>query len=293
MIPRFLIVIFMASLSFLATHSQNIFVEGTVWEYDVWNCGGPPDKMTCTLEKIDDVAGRECLGVFVDRSRDEGRSLEMVISTEGDKVYVYDDRATDDGSDPWQILYDFSLRPGDEASLMIYTIAPTSNWKPEFRIRDVAIECIDVRDPVDSHYLVDAEQMIIREYTNDDKTEHREDIVWTRGFGSNKGICSNLEISMFEHDDYVNPIMTRIINGDKVYYEFEPWGGDAIDGVVTDEPTFRVSGRNVAATYAGATISVYSTDGRIVADNVGRTTLPAPGVYVVKAAGRPHKIAVR
>ena len=269
------------------TTAENIFVEGTTWEYFISLIGCRSIENTeikCTLRKIDDRAGRECLGVFVDRAwNDITDNLEMAIATEGDKVFAYDDSAAD-GEDPWRLMYDFGVQPGDKFEIYVFIL---DFDKPGFgiRVQPAEMECLIVRDPVDTHYLGNAQQIVVNLAGYDGQT------VWTKGYGSAKGIFQNISANRFVINDISNPIMLRVSNGEDVYYEYD-LDPDHIEPVAVpaDDAGISIEGRTVTAT---APMTIHSIDGRTVASGITEATVATPGVYIVSSGTARTKIAVR
>ena len=95
--------------------SVNAFVDGTVWEV----CDG---NLTCyyILSGVHEIDGRECLGLYVQKTRMEPlpETPDFYVFTEGDKVYFRVDSICREPTDKnWVLIIDFGLEPGEQCEV--------------------------------------------------------------------------------------------------------------------------------------------------------------------------------
>lgn len=209
--------------------SANYFKNGTQWTVKV---GGEPSSMKTIIYSLDDGPVTETedpQALRLTKTIENGeQTLEAIILAEGEKVFFWNDQ------NGWQLLYDFSLQPGDETVIFSGMYNPDSQAYPE----SVVVKCNKIENSFGNVSFEDGVFFFSTYLPQTDAAYSQA--IWYNGIGSYQGPLTN-----FENDlDGEIRRLTKVTSDGEVIFDYEKEAGvnTITDDTSVGAPTYRLDG---------------------------------------------------
>lgn len=282
----------MMLVSVAAVSGQNIFMDGTVWKVGRSYSGGSPDEITTqvieySLTKINSESGTDVFNLLQNQTIDGGEAVEVcMIKEEGNRVYFQQDQ-----SDEWKILYDFNLKPGDEAC--VYT--PTFDiWPPVEGRECTHIKCVS-EDTIVSNGIK-WPILNLDEYSDAEHKHFMGSGIWIKGIGSINGLIENCR---FNYIMGMGSSLREVICSDEVVYSYSP-SIVKVDEININGTSIRCTDKTISiyGVPANTDVTVCQINGAVVVHSTSYTNgcnihLTDEGLYLVKIGKTTRKVLVR
>lgn len=213
-----------------AAFATNHFKLGTQWTVKVGYDPASQKTIVYTLEDgaYPETEEQDALTLF--RTDENGeRTLEAVILCEGEKVFFYDY----DSPGGWELLYDFSLQPGDETTLFSGMYNPDSQTYP----KSVGAKCEKIETSLGNIPYEDG-VFFLKTYNQETGAQYSS-AIWYDGIGSTQGPLANFETGQ----DGILMNLVKVTNGDEVLFDYDKLTG--IQSLIDNESctdAYRIDG---------------------------------------------------
>lgn len=227
----------------LSASADNYFAQGTEWTVS----DGMIPNVSTLVYKIDgtrDVGDVEAMVMWVCRDGGE-QEVAALLDADGDKVSYFDEQAGE-----WRLLYDFSLREGDEA--VVYSPLArimTENVFPEY----VTVKCTGIDYKINGTYEYAPGVMDFNTYADGSEYDFAK---WLNGAGSMSDPLMNYYSNL---DGAIYRSLLTVVYDGKVVFDYNKMSGiDAVEEPETKAgPAFRLDG-----TPDNGEPGIYVKDGR-------------------------------
>ena len=275
--------------------AQNYFKEGTTWFLESRNIDPTNPRVghySITFE-TDEVQKWSAL---YETNDDTGKKDFLVyVKVDGDKVFF---NPWEWDTDDWFLLYDFGLNVGEGCYVYdAYSAITKREYDRDDRnVQSVYVKCVEI---VDKHeWAVSPPLMVFDQYKDETCEEINYSdyfkLHWVKGIGmlSPYGVILNQLSSLAG----VSISVKRVVDKDgKVVLDVASSGINETETVKS--PRVEVDGLEIKVFSNDDFCDVYSADGKHVGsfrliDGVGRISLCANGVYILKVGGDSYKIMI-
>lgn len=266
------------SLSFIGI-AQNYFVDGTIWESEVWDTQYPKIHSVTERVWLSESTSHEFLEMYCqyDESSDDSQFVAFVKTAE-DKVYF---KLNSDESSEWFLFYNFNLKEGEGC----YVYSP--NYSIEKTPFQSYLKCTGLTE------TSKGTEMLLQQYEDETCQGVHYDGVWLKGIGSLSGVLNNNRFGMIGSGSK----LANVVSGDKTIYSARQSAGISSN---PDVPLIevRVIGNNLYVESEQIGKGYLYTQSGICIDKLELKNVPYaiealnPGVYILSAEGVYKKIII-